>query len=149
MATSLLTQSQINSLVAVAERHMPTFWEPIVIHKEPTQTVVSNLVNSYPGYKSSSVETNITYSPVNQTFSGLVVKMSNKTPQELYEVNKRIWKGDARIKVEQSARDYILNGKTIKITTDAGTKSWDVIGGPSIQAFLNLYYYYFDLKEIH
>lgn len=147
MATSLLTDSQKAAFVGIAEKHLPTFQIELTVHKEPTQVITNNLVNTYPGYKASSSETNIVYTPVSQSFSGLLTKMSNKTPQELYEVNKRIWKGDARIKVEQPARDFILNGKTIKIVAD--NKDWDVISGPSSQDFFTLTYYYFDLKEIH
>lgn len=147
MATSLLSDSQKAAFVTIAEKHIITFQVELTIYKEPTQTIVSNLANSYPGYKSSSVETNVTYTPVFQSFSGLITKMSNKTPQELYEVNKRIWKGDARIKVEQPARDYILNGKTLHLIADG--KTWDIISGPSSQDFFSLSYYYFDLKEIH
>jgi hypothetical protein len=147
MATSLLSDTQKAALVAVAERHMPTFQTIITIHKEPTQTVTSNATNIFPGYKSTSTETNISYTPVSQSFSGLITKMSNKDPHELYEINKRIWKGDARIKVQQDARDYILNGKTIKVVAD--NKNWDVISGPSTQTFFTLEYFYFDLKEIH
>lgn len=147
MATSLLTPTQAASFVALAEKHLPTFQTVITVHKQPTETVTSNAVNVYPGYKEKSTETNISYTPVSQSFSGLITKMSNKTPQELWEINKRIWQGDARIKVQQDARDYILNGKTIKVVADQ--KNWDIISGPSTQTFLSLEYFYFDLKEIH
>lgn len=147
MATPLLSAAQRLSFIGLAEKHLPTFWEPITIYKEPLKTISSNSVNQYPGYNYSSVETNIQLTPVYQTFSGLIIKMANKTPQELYEVNKRIWKGDCKLKVQEDASNYILNGKTEKIIADG--KTWDVVSGPATQNFLELKYYYFDIQEVH
>jgi len=144
---SLLTPSQKLAFTNIADRHMPSFWEIITVYKEP-KAIVANpaSLSVYPGYKETSIENEVTYEPVYQSFSGLVIKMANKLPNELYQINNRVWKGDVKIKVEQPASDYILNGKTEKIV--AGGKQWDVVSGPATQNYLTLTYYYFDLKEI-
>ena len=148
MTTPLLTDTQKASFVSIALQHMPTFWEPITIYKEP-QAIIANAASAtvYPGYRETSNEQNFTYQPVYQTFSGLVFKMKNRNPVQLYQINQQVWDGNVRLKVEKDASDYITNGKTEKIS--AGGKEWNVISGPETQNYLTLTYYYFDLKELH
>lgn len=148
MTTPLLSVAQKQSFVDIALKHLPTFWEPIVIYKEP-QAIIANVSNSvsYPGYRETSNESNITYEPVYQTFSGFVFKMAVTPANQLPQINQRVFDGKVRLKVEEDAKDYIMNGKTEKIV--AGGKDWNLVGGPETQNFLTLTYYYFDLKELH
>lgn len=145
MSTSLLTQSQKDAFVLIAEKHMPTFAQRITIHKEPTQVIASNNINIYPGYKDTSSESNISYIPVNQAFSGLIVKGKTQDPLTPSTLNDRIWQSETLLKVERDARDFILNGKTIKIVTQG--KTYDVVSGPIPQNYLGLLYYYFLVQE--
>jgi len=145
---NLITTGDKHQLTGMMGDHFDTFKTEIVVYKEP-QKVISNVTsnNSYAGYGASSNPVEFTYVPVSGIYSG-IVNYSNNQESELGEDlgNIMIGKGVVRIKVQQDARDFILNGaKTEAIKIDGST--FNTITDDKVQNYLGLKYYIFYLEK--
>ncbi len=127
------------------------FSRPIVIHKEPIQNIVSAPTNPLYGYGMEPQTTNsqITYTPVYDTFSGLMIypfKAKNETVG-MFDNKLQFNPNSIYIKVSQDGRDYIkTGGKIEKIEADG--ESWNLVDGYKAQQqnYLGLKFYYFEVK---
>ena len=54
-------------------------------------------------------------------------------------------RGDVTLKVKQTVRDYIANGKTIKVEFDG--KTWNIITEDIVKKYLNNTYYVYGLEQ--
>jgi hypothetical protein len=145
---NLITTGDAFSLTGTLGDHFDTFKREIVVVKEP-QRVVANTTsnNSYAGYGASSNPTEYTYVPVSGVFSG-IVNYTNNQESELGEElgNITIGKGVVRIKVEQDARDYILDGSKTEVIHVDGS-SFNKITDDKVQDYIGLKYYIFYLEK--
>ena len=122
------------------------FCRPFVVHKEPIKIVEQ--IQSAPmyGYGSSSDPVNYTYIPVNATYTGRIFYNNSRDVDAVNSDLKLVFaRGDVTLKVKQDARDYIANGKTIKIEFDG--KTWNVITEDVIKKYLNNTYYVYGLEQ--
>lgn len=127
------------------------FSRPITIHKEPIQNIVSAPSNPLFGYEGDSQSTinEITYTPVYNTFSGLMVYPFKSKSNIFGSFDNKIMlnPNSIYIKLTQDGRDYIkTGGKIEKIEADGET--WNLVEGYKAQQqnFLGLKFYYFEVK---
>ena len=121
-----------------------TFKREIVVHKEP-QKVVSNVnVDGYHGYGESSNTQNVTYIPVSKSFFAMISYKDDQKSDSDVDTGIEFSKGRVRIKVEQEARDYMVNGKTEKVDIDG--KSFKLVTDDSLKNYFGTKYYVFFLE---
>jgi len=127
------------------------FARPITIHKEPIQNIVAAPQNPLFGYglAPQTTESQVTYTPVSQTFSGLIIYPFKNKNGQINEFDNKIFLNpdSAYIKVAQDCRDFIKSGgKVEKIEADGET--WNLANGykSQQQTYLGLKFYYFEIK---
>jgi hypothetical protein len=122
------------------------FSRPFTVHKEPIKVLESVQSPTMYGYGSSSDSANYTYIPVNATFNGRIYYNNSRDVDAVNSDLKLVFaRGDVTLKVKQDARDYIANGKTIKLEFDG--KTWNVITEDIIKKYLNNSYYVYGLEQ--
>jgi hypothetical protein len=122
------------------------FSRSFVVHKEPIK-VIQELENTpLYGYGSSSDSVNYTYLPVTGIFNGRIYYNNSRDTDAVNSDLKLVFaRGDVTLKVKQNARDFIANGKTIKLEFDG--KTWNVITEDVIKKYLNNSYYVYGLEQ--
>ena len=144
----LLTPTDKQFFQSVLGDIFDTFKREIIVHKEPKKKIINPAVELYAGYAETSRPNNIEYVLESETFSALVSyadSLSQTKSKSVDEINTKIQKGTLRIKVQQEARDYILNGRTENVEIDG--KKFNVITKDSIKYFFGLRWYVFYLEE--
>jgi hypothetical protein len=122
------------------------FSRPFVVHKEPIKVLESVQSPTMYGYGSSSDSANYSYIPVNATFNGRIYYNNSRDVDAVNSDLKLVFaRGDVTLKVKQDARDYISNGRTIKLEFDG--KTWNVITEDIIKKYLNNSYYVYGLEQ--
>ena len=122
------------------------FSRPFIVHKEPVK--VMQQLESAPlyGYGSNSDPVNYTYIPVSATFSGRIYYNNARDTDAVDSDLKLVFaRGDVTLKVKQDAKDYISNGKTIKVEFD--DKTWNIITEDIVKKYLNNTYYVYGLEQ--
>jgi hypothetical protein len=122
------------------------FSRSFIVHKDPVRIVEQ--VQSAPlyGYGQSSDAVNFTYIPVTGIFNGRIYyNNSNDTDVVNNDLKLVFVKGDVTLKVKQDARDFIANGRTIKLEFDG--KTWNVITEDIVKKYLNNTYYVYGLEQ--
>lgn len=127
------------------------FSRPIKIYKEPAQTINSEPTSLLYGYPpdSQSNNTQITYNSESQIFSGLIIyPFKNRNNQNQMFDNKIILNNNSTyVKLTREGKDYIQNGtKNEKIEFDGQTWNFNDSMKYQTQTFLNLQFYYFEVK---
>ena len=123
------------------------FSRPFVIHKEPIK-VLQQLQNApIYGYGSNSDSVNYTYIPVTGTFNGRIYYNHSRRDYEDVDTDLKFIfaKGDVTLRVKQDARNFIANGKTIKLEFDG--KAWNVITEDIPKKYLDNTYYLYGLEQ--
>lgn len=127
------------------------FSRPVTIHQEPIQNVISEPENFIFGYSADSQTTDsqITYTPVYDVFSGLIIYPFKAKSQSLgmFDNKLQLNPNNIYLKVRKDARDYIkTGGKVEKIEADEET--WNLVEGFKVQQqnYLGLKFYYFEVK---
>lgn len=124
--------------------------QDITVNKESVRVISTNSNPSYGYGGESSIET---YNPVYNSFSGVIIYPSPSNPKSNYNrmdtsLKVLLNEGSTYVKVRQNARDYIQNGKTENIVFDNST--WNLVSpNPIVQKFLDLRYYYFEVKSTY
>jgi hypothetical protein len=122
------------------------FSRPFVVHKDPIRVVEQVQSTPLYGYGQSSDAVNFTYIPVTGTFNGRIYyNNSNDTDVVNNELKLVFVKGDVTLKVKQDARDFIANGRTLKLEFDG--KTWNVITEDIVKKYLNNTYYVYGLEQ--
>lgn len=147
---AFISSTDVTTAMSGVEEQFNYYAKPIVIYKETVQNIVNQPNNVLYGYSPDSQSTNseITYTSVNNTYSGLIIYPFKVRNQQgaLFD-NKIVLKNDATyVKLKQQGRDYVMNGnKTEKLEFDGQT--WNLEGGKyQVQTFHLLNYYYFEVK---
>jgi hypothetical protein len=122
------------------------FSRSFVVHKEPIK-VVQQIQNApIYGYGSNSDSVNYTYIPVTGTFNGRIYYNNAKDTDAVNNDLKLVFaRGDVTLKVKQPARDFIANGKTIKVEFDG--KTWNIITEDIVKKYLGNSYYVYGLEQ--
>jgi hypothetical protein len=123
------------------------FSRPFVVHKEPIK-VLQQLQNApIYGYGSNSDSVNYTYIPVTGTFNGRIYYNHSRKDYEDVDTDLKFIfaKGDVTLRVKQDAKNFIANGKTIKLEFDG--KAWNIITEDILKKYLNNTYYLYGLEQ--
>lgn len=143
---SLLSSTDTTTYTGIFANHFDTFKRIIRVHKEPKKTfTLTPAPTVYPGYGGSSTESHVTLTPVYEDFDAIVSYGRIEEQQEFTETRTLIEQDRVKIKVENTARNYINQGKTENIEIDGNL--FNVVSSESIQHFLGLKYYYFQLEK--
>tara|TARA_R110002110_G_C13416841_1_gene714111 strand:- start:1228 stop:1668 length:441 start_codon:yes stop_codon:yes gene_type:complete len=121
-----------------------TFKREIIVHKEPQKIVANVNVDGYHGYGESSNKENVTYIPVSESFYAMISYKDDQKSDSDVSTGIEFSKGIARIKVEQGARDYIVNGDTMKVDIDG--RAFKLVTDDSLKYYFGTKYYVFFLE---
>jgi len=122
------------------------FSRSFIVHKEPIKVIQELQSTPLYGYGSSSDSVNYTYLPVTGIFNGRIYYNNARDTDAVNSDLKLVFaRGDVTLKVKQNARDFIANGKTIKLEFDG--KTWNVITEDTIKKYLNNSYYVYGLEQ--
>ena len=122
------------------------FSRDFIVHKEPIQ-VLQQIENApLYGYGSSSDSVNYTYVPVTGIYKGRIYYNNVRNIESVDpDLKLIIARGDVTLKVKQDARDFIANGKTIKLEFDG--KAWNIVTEDVVRKYLNNTYYVYGLEQ--
>jgi len=123
------------------------FCRPFTVHKEPIKIVEQMQNAPLYGYGSSSDSANYTYIPVYKTFNGRIYYNHSRRDYEDVDTDLKFifTKGDVTLRVKEDARNFIANGKTIKLEFDG--KTWNIITEDILKKYLNNTYYLYGLEQ--
>lgn len=151
MAKFSIQQSQIDTRTGEVHAQFLFFADEIVIHNQAIETIISEPQNPLYGYGAGPQSTSdqITYIPVSQSFSGLVVyPLKSKGNEIAMFDNKIVLNPNAvYIKVLKDGRDFIKTGGGVQ-KIEADDETWNLVEGYKAQkqSYLGLNFYYFELK---
>jgi hypothetical protein len=143
--------SYINSGIAASfseeyDNFFDYFSRPFVVHKDPIKVINQLGSPTMYGYGSSSDQVNYTYIPVTGVFNGRIYYNNARDTDVVDPDLKLVFaRGDVTLKVKQPARDFIANGKTIKLEFDG--KTWNIITEDTVKKYLNNSYYVYGLEQ--
>ena len=89
--------------------------------------------------------TSVTYTPVTGVFQARVIYKGDKPDDRISTVEIQNPATESFIRVKQDCRDFIMEGKTEKITFDG--KTWNVQRGYEVRRFIDNVLYEFFVKE--
>jgi len=120
-----------------------TFQREIVVHKSPKKVINTVNLTTVFGY---GTEEHVVYDyqTVSGVYSGLI-DYKFKDNYLVTEINQKFINADARIKVEQAAKDFIDEGRTERIDFD--NKTFQVMSSESPSSIISEYYTFY-LKEV-
>ena len=143
---SLISDTEKANLTGIFGDIFDTFKREITVHKEPQKVISDVNVNFVFGYGNASQKQNVTYIPKSKSFSATVSYHITATEAGNYvaDIGSYTHGNIVRMKVQQEARDYIMNGKTEKIEFD--NRYFNVISTDIVSMFLTVRYYVFFLE---
>tara|TARA_Y100000004_G_C8857942_1_gene387661 strand:+ start:399 stop:836 length:438 start_codon:yes stop_codon:yes gene_type:complete len=140
---SLIPEAAKTEFTTALSDHFDTFKATITVNKEPQRTVsLTADQNIYAGY--GAPKTQVTYTPVSQSFSAIVNYKENQPLEYQDELKVMIEKGDVRIKVEKDCKDYIDKGKTESIEINGSL--FNVVSSDGARFFIGQTYYVYYLE---
>jgi len=143
---SFLSAGDIAAFHNDINTHFDTFKRLITVHKTPVKRITISTSNPQMiGYQTDSVEEQIEYVPESQDFYAIIKYENRTTPDLVEQLQIKTTNPVVSIKVKSDTRDYILNGRTEKITFD--NKSFNVITTDIVKSYQGLKYYLFYLEE--
>ena len=117
-----------------------------MVHKEPQKNIVSIDAHLLPGYEGASHPDNIKYIPKNASYKA-IIKYNRKQEQEAESwAGALIPQGEVSIKVKEETKNYINNGRTIKIDFDG--KSFKLVSTDSVKDYFGMKMYIYYLEEV-
>lgn len=143
---SLISDEEKVKLAGMFDDIFDTFKREIVVHKEPKKIINTINTSKLFGYGDHADVVNYEYIPVSEQFYAIVKYNEKQTTNFVEEINSTISMGTANIKVQRECRDFIMNGKTEKITFDG--KVFNVITDDAVKSFLNATEYYLFQVEV-
>jgi len=140
---SLITEDSKTVFTTALNDHFDTFKETITVYKEPKKVITNKSKNIYAGY--GAQKEIISYETVSDTFQALVNFRDRQSMEFLPDIKVQDIRGDVRIKVAETCKDYIKgNGRTESIVVQG--KSYNVITDDGTREYLGTYYYVFHLE---
>ena len=140
----LLTETDKTFFQNVMGDIFDTFKRTITIHKEPQKIIKQVNADLYAGYGDTSSPDNVEYVPVSKDFDAMITYLDRQNKESDPLIGTNFSRGEARIKVQKEARNYINNGKTIKIDVDG--KPFNLITDDSVKDFFGTQYYVYHLE---
>jgi hypothetical protein len=125
--------------------HFLTFGSPVTIWKEPMKNIANTGDSVFVGYGDESNAVNYSYTPVSGVYWSILVDKNNQPILNLSEVSAQLQAGGTvRLKVMKDGKEFIMAGKTERIEMDG--RSFNLKTTWSMQNYLSLNFYYFDLE---
>ena len=143
---SLISNEEKLKLAGMFNDIFDTFKREIVIHKEPKKIINTINTSRLFGYGDHADVVNYEYIPISETFYAIVKYNEKQTTNFVEEINSQISLGTVNIKVQKDCRDFIMNGKTEKITFD--DKTFNVVSDDAVKSFLNATEYFLFQLEV-
>ena len=150
--SSLVSTAEISSFTGDYKNLFDTFRREFVVVKEPRRQVLSADVNAdflYYGYQSVSQKpaTLEKYDIVSGIYYGMIkYGASANNYSRLQELKNTVPEGQVRLKVEEDAKNFIVNDKTERVLVDG--LSFKVMGSFVVKYFFGVKLYVFDLEEM-
>ncbi len=120
------------------------FKREVVVYKTPQKTVSDISLNFLYGYGTDSNGDNYSYTPNSGIFSGIVVY--NAAPnQMLMDSDTQDVENKIKLKVEETAKNYINEGQTESVLIDG--RNFFIKGDDITEKFLTKTYYTYTLEE--
>ena len=123
-----------------------TFSREITVHKEPQKKIMSIDAHLLPGYDETSRPTNIEYVPRSKTFNAIIRYDKKQETESEAWAGINIPQGQVGIKVKEEAKNYIENGKTIKVEIDE--KGFKLISNSSVKDYFGMKMYVYYVEEV-
>jgi hypothetical protein len=143
---SYIDSSTVSGFAQEYDNFFTYFSRPFVVHKEPIKIIQQLQSAPMYGYGQASDAINYTYQPVTGIFNGRIYYNNSRDVDAVNSDLKLVFaRGDVTLKVRQDARDFMNNGKTIKIEFDG--KTWNVITEDIIKRYLTNSYYVYGLEQ--
>jgi len=143
---SFLSAGDIAGFQKDVNTHFDTFKRLLTVHKTPVKKITVSIQNPQVlGYETNSVEQQFEYEPRSSDFYAIISYETERRPDIIEQIQIKTNNPLVSIKVQKDARDYILNGKTEKITFD--DKSFNVVSTDIVKNYQGLKYYLFYLEE--
>ena len=142
MAT-LLSNTEKITIQGLYGDFFETFQRKITIHKAPKKVINTVNLTTVFGY---GTEEHVVYDyqTVSGTYSGLI-DYKFKDNYLVSEINQKFINADARIKVAEDARNFLLEGRTERVDFD--DKSFQVLSSENPSSIISSYYTFY-LKEV-
>ena len=143
---SYIDSSIVHGFAQEYDNFFTYFSRPFIVHKEPIKIIQQLQSAPMYGYGQASDSINYTYQPVTGTFNGRIYYNNARDSDAVNSDLKLVFaRGDVTLKVKQDARDFIANGKTIKLEFDG--KTWNVITEDIVKKYLTNSYYVYGLEQ--
>ena len=143
---SLLSSVEISGITGIFEDIFDTFKRNIVVHKEPVKVISTPASGVLYGYGDESNQENYTYTPRSGTYEAKVSYVERRSDDPyVRELTSRIENDLVRIKVKETAKNYIADGRTEKITFD--NKTFKIAGNEIVKNFLGSEFFIYYLEE--
>jgi len=123
-----------------------TFSRKITVHKDPQKKITSVDAHLLPGYEGTDNRGNITFVPKSETFDAIISYNRKQGTEAESFAGISIPMGEVRLKVEKTTKDYINNGKTIRIDFDE--KSFKLVSSDSVKDYFGMKMYVYYVEEI-
>lgn len=140
---SLIPTGQIANLEAAADALWDSFQKPLTVVKKALISATNVSGGFVPGFGAEVNESNFSYTPQSGTFMALrILPKPDGTVDIITE--KSSSQEEVLIKVQQEARDYIMDGREIEHVI-FNNNFYNLLSGPTTAHFLGKTYYYFRL----
>ncbi len=147
----LLSAAQQSELTGVFSNHFSLFAEQsqneILIIKAPVQQINNSGADVLPGYGGDTLNViDITYNPpVTGIYPAIIIYPHQLNTSQFGQLKFNIDDNQVMIKVEENAKNFLLQDKTERIIIDNQVYNPELTF--KIQSFLGLKYYYFKLTS--
>lgn len=156
---SLIPDSEKAALRQAYEDFFDTFKKKIVVHRQPKKIISQINLGFLYGYgddanfqyddAESNAPHNYAYEPQSSTFYGMVwyPKQANQDFKIGGDIRAFVPDGEVRIKVDETARDYLVAGPSVE-RVDILDHSYSLVSEDTEINQLFTGYYVFKLKEV-
>ena len=147
----LITLEQQSQLSGIFAEHFPLFSTQssnfVTIVKTPVQTINNINANVLAGYGSDNMNlSDISYlPPVTGTYPAIIIYPKQLDTTQFGQLKFAIDENQVMIKIEEDAKNFILNDKTERIIIDGQAYNPELTF--KVQSFLGLKYFYFRLTS--
>lgn len=142
---SLVTDNEITVFTGDFKNLFDTFKRQIIVHKEPKKVVTSLSTTLYAGYRPQN-QTKTEYIPQTGIYDAMISYKDDAESENWNDVKLSYIQGDARIKVENPAYQFIeAGGKTEAIEFD-GMK-FNLTSSPAVKNFFGFKLYVYHLEK--
>ena len=145
--SSLISSTELTQFISGVRDHYESFasLHTLVIVKEPLKQIVNINNNEYYGYGYQGATENYVLVPQSGVFNCMTYDVNSWEDDTFDPIPVSLAKGDMIIKVEETTKDYIDNGKNVIAVLDS--MNYTIVGGPLPKNYGTQFYYYYSLQR--